>query len=249
MSFWNVAKRVIKESHVVLFICDARMPELSQNKEVEEYLEYLGKKYLMVFNKQDLVGKEQLGKLKKEYPGAYFVSGRDNIGIRELRRGLQILGKDLERDPLRVGVVGYPNVGKSSIINVLCRRAKTVVSSVAGTTKGLQYVKVGSLWIIDSPGVIDYYDRGGKLGIIGAKDPQKLRNPEQTACDILGYVMGHNHKALEDYAGGKLEGSDNFELLLDLGKKKGHLRKGGVVDERRIANQVIRDWQQGKLRV
>ena len=72
------------------------MPELSRNTELERKVDRLGKPLILVFNKIDVVSPEALKELKSNYPGAFFVSGTKNLGIGDLRRHIQILGKKMK---------------------------------------------------------------------------------------------------------------------------------------------------------
>jgi ribosome biogenesis GTPase A len=245
MGFWPVVKKVVKDSDVVLEILDARMPKLSRNRELERICRRNNTEFIVVLNKIDLVGQERLGELRKEYGKGFFVSGSKNINIGRLRTALQIRAKKLKRD-LKVGVAGYPNVGKSAIINTLARRARAAVSLRAGTTRGIQWVKVSNLLILDSPGVVPFGDNEVKLGILGAKNPEKLKNVHKVTYALIRElgreVIGKNYNV-------KIEGKDEGEIIEEIGKKKGFLRKGGLIDEQRTLYSIIRDWQKGKLRV
>lgn len=249
MGFWPVVQNVIKNSDIVLLVVDARMPELSRNSEIEKKIEYLNKKMIIVYNKIDLVPNKSIEELKKQFPKAFFVSGPKKIGIESLRRKILYEAKEMDLpDEPRIGIVGYPNVGKSSIINALAGRAKTKVSSTSGTTRGNQWINTGDLKIIDSPGVIPMDDKESKLGLISAKDPEKLKSPERVAIEILEFVTSKNKKVVEEYYKTKLS-EDFYEAFLEIGKKRGFLGKGGIVDEHRTAVNIIMDWQRGKLRI
>ena len=248
MSFWPVTKRVIKDSDILLLVADVRMPEFSRNKGLQEMADMYRKPIVLVFNKQDLVTLPFLNSVKVKYPDAFFVSGTQNTGISNLRRNLFILAKRLKIESPRIGVVGYPNVGKSAIINALAKRARTKVSAHAGTTKGIQWVKSGGLFILDSPGVIPFEDSEASLGILGSKNPEKLRNVDKVGTKIVRMFMHYNPKILENLYGISI--SDNeTNVLEEIGRKKGLLLKGGIIDEHRAAIQVLRDWQKGKLRL
>jgi len=249
MSYWPTVRRLIMEANVVLLILDARMPELSRNKELEKMVADFNKPLLLVLNKADLITQSQAVQLQKQYPKAFLVSGSKNLGLKELRTSLLILGKRMKIKTIKVGIVGYPNVGKSAIINALAKRARTSVSSHAGTTKGLQWVKISGLKVIDSPGVIPFADNETKLGLLGSKNPEKLKHTQKLAVEIIKNFVQGNKKALEDFYGIKLETDDEYEILLLIGKKRGFLQKGGIVDERRTALAIIMDWQRGRLRI
>ncbi|MBX4212308.1 50S ribosome-binding GTPase [Candidatus Pacearchaeota archaeon] len=249
MAFWFVVKKVVGEADVVVFVVDARMPELSKNKEVEELLEKNSKEVVVVLNKIDLVPVEKQDDIRRQYPHAFLVAATQNVGIADLRKELHIIGKRMKKKTTKVGIVGYPNVGKSALINALAHRKRAVMSPIAGTTKGIQFIRAGSLKILDSPGVIDMDDPELKLGVIGAKNPEDLKNPELVAAQIIEHIWEKDKSVLEKYAGSPLEGEDSDEILLNLGLKKGYLVKGGKVDERRTSLQLIRDWHKGKLKI
>jgi ribosome biogenesis GTPase A len=249
MGYWPLTKRVVKDSDIVLLVADVRMPKLSINKELLKMAKYYRRKLILVFNKKDLVSSKYLNFVKKEYGNSYFVSGVKNEGINELKRNLKIIGKRLGIKVPRIGVVGYPNVGKSAIINALAKRGKTKVSKMAGTTKGIQWVKAGGLYVLDSPGVVPFSDREVDLGVMGAKNPEKLRNSAKVAWKIIGMFRDYDIGILEKVYGISVEGMDVNEVVEEIGKKKGFLLKGGQIDEERSILLVIRDWQKGKLRL
>jgi len=173
MGYWPAVMQTIKNADVVIFVLDARMPEISRNKDLEQKLNG-SRKEVLVFNKIDLISPTNLRKLQRENKGCFFVSSQNRKGISQLRLKLQMLTKSLKVENLEVGMVGYPNVGKSALTNVLTRAAKAKVSSKAGTTTGLQWIGGTKIKILDSPGAIPFDDDEVKLGILGAKNPEKL---------------------------------------------------------------------------
>lgn len=250
MSFWIAAKHVISDADIILFVLDARMPEISLNEELKRFLYLKRKEIVFVYNKIDLVNSNTLAELKKKHSDGSFVSGTNNTNVSALKKRLLILGKKLGLNKIRVGVVGYPNTGKSAIINALAHRARAKVAHYAGTTKGPQWVKVGGqLQVIDTPGVIQFDDKEAKLGLMAAKNPEKLKRPERTAHQIIQMCLATNKKALEDFYGVKIGKESDEEILEMIGRRRGFLLKGGIVDENRTLKQVIFDWQRGRLKV
>ncbi len=249
MGFWPVTKRVVKDSDVVLLILDVRMPEFFRNRGLERIVEFHKKKIIYVFNKIDIVSPEYLNSVKAKYPDAFYVSGTKNIGINELKRSLLILSKRMKIDNPKIGIVGYPNVGKSAVINALAKRARAKVSKRAGTTKGIQWIKAGSLFVLDSPGVVPFDDSEKRLGVMGAKNIEKIKNVEKVAYEIIRMLLRYNKEIFENLYGIKITGGDLDLLLEQIGKKKRFLLKGGIVDERRAALLIVKDWHEGKLRV
>lgn len=248
MGFWPVVENVLRNSDILILVLDARMPELSKNRQLEKKIVEQGKELIIVFNKIDLISKESLKELKNSYNNAFCVSGTKNIGIKELRRHLQIMAKKMKIENPRIGVVGYPNLGKSAIINALARRARAAVADMPGTTRGTQWIKVSNFLILDSPGVIPYDDKSSKLLLLGSKHPYKTNQPEKIAFQIIDMFLEKNKPALEKkYNIIVSEGMSNYDIFLEIGKKRGYLKKGAEVDETKTAISIIQDWQKGKV--
>ncbi len=248
MSFWPIVKKAVKDADIILFVVDARMPELSDNQNVQYLAHKHHKPFLRVVNKIDLVSKQRLSALQKRMPYAFFVSGTKNLGMRKLKTGILIEAKRNKLEDPLISVCGYPNMGKSAIINALAKRSKAAVSRVAGTTKGIQWVRAGNLRIADSPGVVPLEDNELKLGVLGAKNPEKLRKPDKVAMEIIKIFMEGKPEALTEKYGVVIEEDmDEYDVLLEVGKARNFLIKGGEVDENRTIIALIRDWQSGKL--
>ena len=247
MGYWPVVKRVVKDSDIVVLVGDVRMPELSKNKTLERMIALHDKTLVRVFTKIDLVSRGYLGRVEKDHKGCIFVSGTQNKGISKLKSKLMIMSKKMGIEEPRVGVVGYPNMGKSAIINALAKRGKARVSKRAGTTRGIQWIRAGSLFILDSPGVVPEDDREFELAVLGSKNPEKLRNIERVALEIIRMFVDYNIGVLEEGYG--VVADDSEEILERIAQAKGFLLKRGVRDVHRAALLVLRDWQKGKLRL
>lgn len=271
--YWDSIKRVIIESDVVLEILDARLVELSRNEEVERLIKEIKRPVIFVVNKSDLVSKqsimEQILGLEQEGE-VVFVSSENKQSAKILtskikqvfyKYGKRDMEKKLMAKPspeyreakgdIVVGVLGYPNVGKSSIINMLAHRKKVKVSKKAGTTHGIHWIKASDeIKLIDSPGVIPLReDDDIRYGLIGAKDTERLKDPEIVADSIIKLFMKNNKRAFEYFYGIQIEEEDYDSVISQLGKKKSFLIKGGKIDENRTAVLIVKDWQQGRLRL
>ena len=150
-----------------------------------------------------------------------------------------------------VGVLGYPNVGKSSIINALAHKQKAKVSKKAGTTHGIHWISASNeIKLIDSPGVIPLKkDDELRYGLIGARDSQNLKNPEVVAHFLIELFLETSKKNLEVFYNIEIQNENSEEILAKVALKKGKLLKGGIPDETKTAINIVRDWQQGKLRL
>jgi len=226
MSFWTIVNKVIYESDIVLEIVDSRLPELTRNKEIEDRVKSAGKKLVVVYNKSDLAD-PGYGRMK--------LSTRKRQGTTVLKRKILELARG--RDPI-VGVVGYPNTGKSSVINALAGRNKARSSSESGFTKGIQKIRAGRMMLLDTPGVIPYENKDeDTMAMIGAIDHSKVRDPEAAVYRLMKQFPGF----IEDFYDAK----DLDEIAVKLGR----LLKGGVPDVEQAARTVLKDWQNGKISI
>ena len=273
--YWELIKRIIVESDVVLEILDARMIGASRNEEVEKLIKEIKRPVIYVVNKSDLVKRDDLRAdldiFDKEK--VVFVSNRDKASYKILiytirkefkKYGKRILPTDdgttegykfrIPNADIVVGVLGYPNVGKSSVINGLAHKKKAKVSKKAGTTHGMHWIRVSDdIKIIDSPGVIPLQaDDDLRYGLIGARDIEKIRDIDTVAYGIIKMFMSKNKNAFEKHFNISIddgEEEDVDSIIQKIGEKKGYLQKGGVVDENRAFTNIIKDWQDGKLRM
>ncbi|MGC9152279.1 MAG: GTPase [Vulcanisaeta sp.] len=245
---WRRVRNILEMSDLVLEVIDARDPMETRNKKLEDLLGKLGKPLVIVINKADLIPLEVLKEwkeyLEREYP-TVFISAKNRLGTRKL---IVSIKKYAPRLPVRVSVVGYPNVGKSTIINYLKGRHVAETSPIPGWTIGEQIVKAKQwLIVIDTPGVIpaDEVKDEALLIIKGAIDPSKLDDPIPPAIKLIMRIKSFNPKAFMDRYG--VDSEDPLELLELIGRRRGLLMKGGNVNIRGAAIAVIRDWILGKL--
>jgi hypothetical protein len=210
-----------------------------------------------VLNKADLLDKDKIKQIKRKLELGnlmpyVFVSSTMRRGRKDLRDRIKIEVKKLEGyERKQVGVIGYPNTGKSSLINYLTGRGSAPTSARAGFTKGLQKIKLAeNLLLLDSPGIIPeekYSHRElGKIAehaIIGARGYSEVKDPEFIVNSIMKQYPG----VLEKYYNVKACDFDDF--IEKVGRNKNFLLKGGIVDADRTARFILREWQEGKIKV
>ena len=249
----TLVDNVIKEADIILEILDARFMEKTRNIEIENKAKALGKTLIYVLNKSDLIDIE---KLKMEYdfedlkPNLFF-SSKNRKGGTTLRNMIKIEVKKLGKDVVNVGLIGYPNTGKSSLANILVGKAVSKTSSDAGFTKGLHKLKIlPGVYLIDTPGIIPPAEKTygqrlmGKHTKIGAVTWHRAKDPEVIIFELMKEYKG----VLETYYG--IDAKGDVEVLIEkLGRKLSYLQKGNVVDENRTAKHILREWQEGKIRV
>jgi len=264
----DLLKRIIAESDIVLEILDARLVDYSRNLDIEAMIKKANKPRIFVINKSDMVSKKvvekDIEKLNREGVAVY-VTREDKktfkILLSKIRQVFSKYGKTQIIDEnhraakadIVVGVVGYPNVGKSSVINGLSFSKKTIVSKRAGTTHGAHWITASKeIKLIDTPGVIPLeYNDEVKLGLISARDAHRLKQPDLVAAKIVQMFIEKNKKAFEDYYGIKIddETKSPYEIIEEIALKKSHLKKGGFADEIRMSIIIVKDWQDGKLKL
>ncbi|KAM3172288.1 hypothetical protein ACTXT7_014849 [Hymenolepis weldensis] len=196
---WNELFKVLDSSDVVLYILDARDPMGTRSKYIEQYMkkEKPNKHFIFIINKVDLVPvwitKRWKKLLSMDYPTLVFYANLTKPLGKTALMGLlrQLAGLHAkDRQQISVGVIGYPNVGKSSIINALRSKKVCNVAPIAGETKVWQYVTLlKSIYLIDCPGVV--YPEGdteADMVMKGVVRVEYLSQPDIYIPEVLARV-------------------------------------------------------------
>jgi len=261
---WNELYKVVDSADVILYVLDARDPMGTRSPFLEEYMrkEKKYKHFVFVLNKCDLIPlwatARWLQILSKDFPTIAFHAsvnhpfGKGNL-ISLLRQFNKLhnvthRGDRRSKAPISVGIVGYPNVGKSSVINTLRRKSVCKVAPIPGETKVWQYVALTrSIFLIDCPGIV--YDREGNNDVQavlkGVVRVERLGSADKTIIvdTVLQIVKPRDITATY----GITEWTDVINFLEQLATARGKLLPGGVPDVDGVSRQVLYDWQRGKL--
>lgn len=252
---WKELYKVIDSSDVVIMVLDVRDPTGTRCAHIENFLkkEKPHKHLIFILNKVDLVPvwvtQRWVAILSSEYPTVAFHAslthpfGKGAV-INLLRQFTKLHS---ERKQISVGFIGYPNVGKSSVINALRSKKVCKVAPIAGETKVWQYITLMKrIFLIDCPGVV--YDASNtetdtEKVLKGVVRVELVPEPEQYLPSLMERVKPeHLSKTY-----GIESWEDSEDLLTQIGLKTGKLLKGGEADITLCARMVLNDWQRGKI--
>ncbi|XP_065862121.1 nuclear/nucleolar GTPase 2-like [Euphorbia lathyris] len=250
---WGELYKVIDSSDVVVQVLDARDPQGTRCYHLEKHLrEHCKHKHMiLLLNKCDLVPawatKAWLRILSKECPAlAFHASINKSFGKGSLLSVLRQYARlKSDKQAISVGFVGYPNVGKSSVINTLRTKNVCKVAPIPGETKVWQYITLTKrIFLIDCPGVV-YQNNDTETDVV-LKGVVRVTNLHD-ASEHIGEVLKRVKKAHLQRAYKIKEWVDDNDFLFQLCKLSGKLLKGGEADLMTAAKMVLHDWQRGKI--
>ena len=256
---WAELYKVLDCSDVVLHIIDARNVPGTKCDMIEKHIANNAKHKHLIFvlNKIDLVpnwvAKRWVGELSKIRPTiAFHASMTHAFGKGALISLLRQFGKLHEdKKQISVGVVGYPNVGKSSVINTLISQNSCRVAPMPGETKIWQYVSLMKrIFLIDCPGVVvdSHGDTDEDAVLKGVVRSERLPDPTIFIPGIEQRVKrAHIAACYGLQEKGETTWKNTDQLLEQIAKMKGRLLKKGELDIKQAAVTMINDFQRGKL--
>ncbi|KAI1321030.1 GTPase required for pre-60S ribosomal subunit nuclear export and maturation [Mortierella claussenii] len=251
---WGELYKVIDSSDVVIHVLDARDPMGTRCSNVEYHIkkEARHKQLIFVLNKCDLVPTWVTAKwvktLSKEYPTlAFHASINNSFGkgsLIQLLRQFSALHSDKKQ--ISVGFIGYPNTGKSSIINTLRGKKVCNVAPIPGETKVWQYITLMKrIYLIDCPGVVHPSTTDTETDIVlkGVVRVENIKQPDDYIPELLARVRPEYIQRTYELD----HWEDSVDFLTQLAKRTGKLIKGGEADLGSVAKMVLNDWLRGKI--
>lgn len=253
----------LKYIDVVVEILDARIPFSGRNPNFNDILK--NKPRIIILNKYDLADKAVTDSWINAYAKAGIkvipISCSTGCGINKLAPAARELMHDrLEREkskgisrPVKIMMVGIPNVGKSTLINRLVGKNKAEAGNRPGVTKTEQWVRIlDGLELLDTPGLLppkfEDQELAKKLACTGAiKD--EIINTELLSYYLLEYLRDNykellctRYKLTDDIS--QMQG---YEILEYIGQKRGFRISGGEIDTERAANMVLDEFRSCKI--
>lgn len=264
----------LKLIDIVIELLDARIPISSQNPNIAEITK--NKKKIIVLNKCDLSDDRQnklwVEHFKKKNIPAVLVDSNSGRGIDECIRQIEkIMQIDLDAHAekgrtgrkIRAMILGIPNVGKSSYINRISKRTTAGVGNKPGVTKQKQWIRINEkVELLDTPGVLwpKFQDEeiALHLAFTGTIKEDILQRTE-IAYYLVKFLIENDieklcqrYKIEKDYIEQVLnqdrpENENIYEVMLEIGKKRGCIISGGNIDEEKTARIILDEFKNGKL--
>ena len=259
------ARRMLEENlkivDVIVTVLDARIPASSWNPDVARLTK--GKEMIVLLNKADLANSE----ITKRWIEYFRTKGYAAIPVTCTNKGekkkvliainsaakrrVEALKKRGVNKVVRVMVLGVPNAGKSTLINMICGYNAAKTEDRPGVTRGRQWIRINQyLELMDTPGLLwpkfDDDSTGMHLAFCGSINEQII-NTEELCLHLLAALRSIAPDGLmERYRLEELDGDDavNLERIC---RARGFIRKGNVPDIERAVSVILNEFREGKI--
>ena len=261
------AQRMIEDNiklvDAVCEVIDARIPRASRNPDIDRLA--AGKPRLVILNRADLADPEITKRWKESFErqgmAVLETDARSGKGVGGFVPAVRCLLADKLREyeakgqsgrPLRVMILGIPNVGKSTFINKVAGRKAAAAGDKPGVTRGRQWINIDrSLDLLDTPGILwpkfDSQEVGELLAVTNAIKADVI-DKETLGANFMLRLRSMYPAAIEArYKFTPDEDANGFELLEQAAKKRGFLVSRGEYDIERMANTLLSEYHDGKL--
>ena len=256
-------KREISEKlnliDIVYEVIDGRMPISSKIVDIDELVK--DKPRILVVTKMDLCDEVETKKILKSYEeSGYKVVYLDLINgkvdeLINLTKNIMVdinkvrVEKGMKERAARVLIVGVPNAGKSTLINRLVGKKSAGVANTPGFTKNLSWIRINKdIELLDTPGIlwpkIENQDNAKTLAAFSSIK-EDILNLDDIACFVLKKLYELYPEKLEERYGITELDEDFVEAYEAIGRRRGALSKGGIVDYDKVSDIIIKDLKNG----
>lgn len=256
----DIEDNKIKLADCILYVLDSRSPNACINPKVDKIVHH--KPIIYVFNKIDLADEKRVIEIQKQYEAEGKITILSNASSNQFRNQIKnalkkVLAEKIERNKqkgisptYKVLVLGVPNTGKSTLINMLSGERKTKASNIAGVTRTNQWVKIDDTFILcDTPGILwpkfdDVISRN--LAYIGC-----LSDKEFDMSDLGFELMNLIYEKYPENLQEKFDVDFEFDAFLELYDrfciKRGYIMRKNEIDYTRAGKSFIDDFRAGKF--
>lgn len=246
---------------VVLEVVDARIPKSSKIIDIDKYIK--NKPRIMILTKYDLCDKKKTDQWIKYYQEQGYVvipidlfNDSVNKIITEIMNIMNLKNEKLENKGMnkrkaRVLVVGIPNVGKSTLINRLVGKKVVDTGNKPGVTKSLNWIRINdSLELMDSPGILwPKFESDVALNLASLTAiKEEVLSSDEVAIYILNMLSKYYPDILKERYGIEEIDEDICVTLDEIGKKRGCLMRGGIVDYDKVYSIILKDIKDGIIK-
>ena len=251
----------IKVVDVVIELFDARAPLSSINEQLEKATAH--KKKVYIFSKTDLADDKQTLLWKKHFANenieVLIVNLTDKNCYNLISSAVTRLGKDkwkkemargMKPQPIRTMIIGIPNVGKSSLINLLAKRKAAGVQNKPGYTRGEQWIRVNKdFLLLDTPGILpmsyENKEKAAKLALIGSIRDDILPNNE-----LVDYLLSILKKNYPDSLLARFDIAsigDSEDILKVIAERRKIIKNNGQLDIEKAESLLLKEFKDGLL--
>lgn len=251
----------LKNIDMVIVVLDARAPYSCLNNKIESLC--ANKDVLYCINKADLADPgattEWLNYFETQGKRAIKIEANKS-GTRKLLEAEIIKASERKKqsktrvsliNKFRVAIVGVPNTGKSTVLNTLAGTSAVKTGNVAGVTRNNTWIKIkNNIELMDNAGTLEPKLKdttvAENLAILGSINDSILDEIELSCC-LLDRLIKFAPTSIKQRYGVDIENKETYEILQEIAKTKGLLRKGGEIDETRVSKLLLTDFRSGRL--